>query len=420
MFILTLVLMPILAFMYVAYSDLRNKKVDRFPEAQQTTLRGDFPGRTKRHVRWITQQELPVILRRFDNVILVDLRSEWGLRPPLCSASNILPISSKQLSELLPWLPPETSVLLCGPPDLCKSLLFSLRNSPGSAPIYVLGVSSACLSLSACIVVAFLGFVFATFPAVAQTAKSVISYSSSLNTNNQSSVSMEQGVKLLYDSENNGQNNGGYGNSGYKKYPEYGQSLFHHLAIEAGGGFDAPIGKTSDRQTFGYNIKLGGGWNFNQRFGALIEYEFNGSGIPNAVLTAAGAPDGNVHIWGFTLDPIYYLKNNGGWGGYVTGGYGFYRRVTSFTQPVNLGYGCDFYGYCYPQYGSQTLSHFSSNQGGGSIGGGLTHSLRNGGAKAYVEVRYLYVAAPSKSSSAQSGSGYSATNIIPVTFGIRF
>jgi hypothetical protein len=227
-------------------------------------------------------------------------------------------------------------------------------------------------------------------------------------------------VNLLYSTQNGGQNSGGYGNSGYKKYPDYGQSVFHHLAIEGGAGFDAPIGNTSDRQTFGYNIKLGGGWNFSQRFGALIEYEFNRSGIPSAVLTATGAPDGNVHIWGFTLDPIYYLKNNGGWGGYITGGYGFYRRLTSFTQPVNEGYGCDFYGYCYPQYGNQTLSHFSSNQGGGSIGGGLTHSLGSGGAKVYVEARYLYVAAPSKSSSTPSGSGYGATNIIPVTFGIRF
>jgi len=224
-------------------------------------------------------------------------------------------------------------------------------------------------------------------------------------------------VSLLYSSQDSGQNSGGYGNSGYKKYPEYGQSLFHHLAIEAGAGFDAPLGKTADRQNFGYNFKLGGGWNFSQKFGALIEYEFNRSGIPNAVLTAAGAPDGNVHIWGFTLDPIYYLKNNGGWGGYVTGGYGFYRRLTSFTQPVSLGYGCDFYGYCYPQYGNQTLSHFSSNQGGGSIGGGLTHSLGSGGAKVYVEARYLYVAAP-KSSATQSG--YGGINIIPVTFGIRF
>jgi hypothetical protein len=163
----------------------------------------------------------------------------------------------------------------------------------------------------------------------------------------QSSSSTTSGQTLLYRTQDSRQNSGEYGNSGYKR-PEYGQSLFHHLAIEAGADFDAPIGTTSDRQTFGYNIKLGGGWNFNRRFGTLIEYEFNRSGIPNSVLSAAGAPDGNVHIWGFTLDPIYYLKNNGGWGGYITGGYGFYRRLTSFTQPVNQGYGCDFYGYCYP------------------------------------------------------------------------
>jgi hypothetical protein len=418
MFILTLVLMPILAFLYLAYSDVRTRMANRLPNAQHTTLPGDFPNLTKRHIRWITQQELPVILRRFENVILVDVRSERGLKPSLYSGSHVLPTSPEHLNDLLPWLPPETSVLLCGPPDLCKSVLFETRNCPGSAPIYVLGVSSPAVSLSACALI-FLAFTVAASTAFAQSPPSTASDLESSSTGRQSS-STDQGVNLLYSSQDNGQNNGGYDKSGYKKYPEYAQSVFHHLAIEGGAGFDAPIGNTSDRQTSGYNIKLGGGWNFNQRFGALIEYEFNRSGIPNAVLTASGAPEGNVHIWGFTLDPIYYLKNNGGWGGYVTGGYGFYRRLTSFTEPVSEGYGCDFYGYCYPQYGSQTLSHFSSNEGGGSIGGGLTHSLGNGGAKAYVEARYLHVAAPSSSSSTQSGSGYGATNMIPVTFGIRF
>jgi hypothetical protein len=416
MFILSLVLMPILALLFVAYSDMHTGMIGRLSNAQRTI---DFPNRTRRHIRWITPQELPVLLRRFDNVILVDLRSERGLKPSLHSGSHVLPTSPEHLNDLLPWLPPETGVLLCGPPDLCKALLSELRNSPGSAPIYVLDVSSPAVSLSACVLM-FLAFTVAASTAFAQSPPRATSYSGSSSTGAQSSSSTNQGVNLLYSSQDSGQNNGGYGKSGYQKYPEYGQSVLHHLAIEGGAGFDAPVGTTSDRQTFGYNIKLGGGWNFSQRFGALIEYEFNRSGIPNAVLTAAGAPDGNVHIWGFTLDPIYYLKNNGGWGGYVTGGYGFYRRLTSFTQPVNEGYGCDFYGYCYPQYGNQTLSHFSSNQGGGSIGGGLTHSLGSGGAKLYVETRYLYVAAPSKSSSAQSGSGYGVTNMIPVTFGIRF
>jgi hypothetical protein len=418
MFIWTLVLMPILVFVYLAYSEARTRMVSRLTNVQRTTFPNDCGSRTRRHVRWITPQELPVLLHRFENVIVVDLRSEKRLRPTLFSASHVLPASPDQLNDLLPWLPADTGVVLCGPPDLCKRLLLKIRYLTGSAPIYVLAATNPSVSLCACIVVMFSGFAFATSCAFAQRSESLSSYSSSSSSHSQPFASTNlSDVSLLNGSQNS---NDGYGKSGYQKYPDYGQSWFHHLAIEGGAGFDAPVGSTSDRHTFGYNIKLGGGWNFSRRFGALIEYEFNRTGIPNSVLSAVGAPDGNTHIWGFTLDPIYYLKNDGGWGGYVTGGYGFYRRLTSFTQPINEGYGCDFYGYCYPVYGSQTLSHFSSNQGGGSIGGGLTRGVGSGGAKVYVEMRYLHVATPNSSSSHSGSKQYGGINIIPVTFGIRF
>jgi hypothetical protein len=261
----------------------------------------------------------------------------------------------------------------------------------------------------------FLGFTVAASTALAQ---SQVSNQYSSSADSASDLSINQGLGVLsYRSQDSGQNSGGYGNGGYKQYPRYGQPGFHHIAIEAGAGFDAPIGNTKNTQTFGYNIKLGGGWNFNHRFGVLLEYEFNRTGIPNSVLAATGAPDGNVHIWGFTLDPVYYYKTTGAWGGYVTGGGGFYRKLTTFTEPVFLGIGCDFYGYCYPQYANVTLSHFSSNQGGANIGLGFTHNLGDGGAKVYAEARYEYVNSPKPTATA-FGSGN--VSMIPVTFGIRF
>lgn len=218
-----------------------------------------------------------------------------------------------------------------------------------------------------------------------------------------------------------GQNNGGYGNGGYKQYPKYGESRLQHLAIEAGAGFDAPVGNSKNTQTFGYNVSFGGGWNFNKQIGVLLEYEFNRTGIPNSVLAANQAPDGtipdgNVHVWGFSLDPIVYFKNTGAWGGYVTGGGGFYRKLTSFTEPIYEGTICDYYYGCYPAYGSQTISHFSSNQAGLNIGAGLTHRLSDN-AKLFAEARYLWVDSP-RSSGNTVGTG--TVSLIPVTFGIRF
>ena len=250
----------------------------------------------------------------------------------------------------------------------------------------------------------FLGSTVAASTAIAQSSSSA-DYSSSA----------DQNLNLYHT---DGQNGGGYGNGGYKQYPKYGEPGFHHLAIEAGGGFDAPLGNTKNTQTFGYNIKVGGGYNFNRKLGVLLEYEFNRLGIPNNVLAAAGAPDGNVHLWGFGIAPVYNYKTTGAWGGYVTGGAGFYRKVTSFTATVATGqYYCDFYGYCYPDYQTLDLGHFSSNQAGLNIGTGVTHNLGEGGAKVYAEARYLWVNSPS-STDGHIGSG--TVSMIPVTFGIRF
>ena len=210
---------------------------------------------------------------------------------------------------------------------------------------------------------------------------------------------------------------GGYGSGGYHQYSRYDENSFHRLAIEGGGGFDAPVGNTKNAQTFGFNLRAGGGYNFSRNFGLLAAYEFHDAGIPNSVLAAQQAPQGDVHLWGLTLDPVFYYKTKGSWGGYVTGGGGFYRKLTTFTQPVLAGVICDFFGDCFPQFSNVTVSHFSSNQGGVNLGAGFTHNLGTGGAKVFAEARYLWVDS-ARPSATQIGSG--TVSMIPVTFGIRF
>jgi hypothetical protein len=210
-------------------------------------------------------------------------------------------------------------------------------------------------------------------------------------------------------------NQGGYNPQGY--HPHHTGTLTDHLAIELGGGFNVPSGNTTTWQSVGYNINLGGGWMFNDRIGMLAEYNFNRSSIPTQTLNNIGEPDGNVHLWSFTLDPIIYYKTGGRIGGYVTGGGGFYRKLTTFTQPVFLGFFCDFYG-CFPQFTNVTLSHFSSNQGGVNIGTGVTFKPNaDGKAKFYAEARYVWVDSPTSSAS-RIGTG--TVNMFPVTFGFRW
>lgn len=205
---------------------------------------------------------------------------------------------------------------------------------------------------------------------------------------------------------------GGYGHGGYNKYPTYSSSDWHRIAIEAGAGFEAPVGHTSNELTFGWNMRFGGGYNFNRNFGALIEYEFERTGLQNSLLAAVGEPGGNAHIWSFSLEPIYNFRTSDRWGGYVTGGAGFYRRLTSFTQPT-LQYGnfCSYFS-CYPtQYvANVVVSHYSSNQAGMNIGGGLTWRLSDtSSGRLFADARYEWINTPKN-----------ATTLIPITFGYRW
>ncbi len=201
---------------------------------------------------------------------------------------------------------------------------------------------------------------------------------------------------------------GQYGGGPYGQQPYH--SRFSHLAVEGGGGFTAPLGNSTSELTYGWNFRGGLGWNFSKKIAVLGEYEFDRTGIPTTILNEVGEPGGNVHMWSLTLDPVWNYKTSGRWGGYVTGGGGFYRRLTSFTEPVEAqGVYCSYF-YCYPYYytTNAVVSHYSSNQGGLNIGTGFTFGAWEH-AKFYTEARYEWLDTPGRT-----------TQIIPVTFGLRW
>jgi hypothetical protein len=220
-------------------------------------------------------------------------------------------------------------------------------------------------------------------------------------------------------------------------YPSY-ESKWSHIAVNFGGGFTMPVGNTthynqadfknpngplSPSQGVGYNIDAGAGWNFSKKFGVLLDYEFNRDTIPsnylNQLATASQSTSGlggNINTWSFSLDPIYYLPVTTRSGAYVTGGGGFYRKVTNFTAPVPQ---CDFYYGCYNV--GVTVAHFSSNQGGADLGVGFYHKMfgQDSNAKLYAQVKYVWVNSP-RADSSNSYQGSGTEELLPVTFGIRF
>jgi hypothetical protein len=201
---------------------------------------------------------------------------------------------------------------------------------------------------------------------------------------------------------------GQYG--GYEPGYPSSHDRWSHIAVEGGGGFTAPLGNSSNDLTWGWNFRGGVGWKFSKRINLMAEYEFDRNKIPAAILEQVDEPGGNVHTWSLTLDPVWNYKTSGHWGGYLTGGGGFYRQLTSFTEPVEAqGVYCSYF-YCYPIYYTENVvvSHYSSNQGGLNIGTGFTFGNFEH-AKLFTEARYEWLDTPGHS-----------TQIIPVTFGLRW
>jgi hypothetical protein len=201
---------------------------------------------------------------------------------------------------------------------------------------------------------------------------------------------------------------GGQYQSGYTG-PRRPNSAWNHVTWEAGGGFTQPLAGASNTVNTAYRIQIGAGYNFDPRFGVLAEYAFNRFGLQDQIINQAGTDDGNVHLWSTTLEPIFRYKTGGKLGGYVIGGGGFYRSLTSFTNPT-IGVVCSpFYG-CYPVPENYVVSHFSSNQGGANLGLGFTFKTSASGRLAlYTEGRYEWINTPGHYS-----------EFVPVTLGLRW
>ena len=203
------------------------------------------------------------------------------------------------------------------------------------------------------------------------------------------------------------------------------QSPFSNLAFAIGGGFNAPTSDSSPYITWGGNFNLGAGYRFNPYLSLMAEYQFISDKLPGAIIAQTGANGGHAHIWSLTLAPVLDLMPDSTNSIYVTGGGGFYRKVTSFTDPVLSQY-CNYF-YCGVYTTDVVVGHFSSNQGGWNVGAGFTH--RVGGQysdsrmKLFAEVRYLDVLTPAVTTE-PNGLGTTSvgagTKLVPVTFGIRW
>jgi len=229
-----------------------------------------------------------------------------------------------------------------------------------------------------------------------------------------SSAAYHLDMSNLLQDQNQYPNQGGYSRQGYPYHTD--NSRWSHIAFEAGGGFNRPMGNTRAFATWGGNLTIGAGWRFSRIVSVLAEWQFIDNKIPGGYLANIGVPGGHIHTWGLTLEPTIDYAHWGNLGGYVIGGGGFYRRVTTFTVPQQQEV-C-FY-FCYIESVNVPIARYSSNQGGLNIGTGVTWSAfgpeSNG--KLFAEIRYVHVNSPVRN---VFGTPDGTEGFLPVTVGFRW
>jgi len=187
----------------------------------------------------------------------------------------------------------------------------------------------------------------------------------------------------------------------------------HRLTASFGAGFTPLVGDLSNRLDNGWHITFGGGVNVTQHFAATLDYSYHGFGVSRRVLTEAGVPAADSHLWSLTVNPKIRLSVGSKLHPFIAGGVGYYRRVVEFTTPtvVPVLLFDPFFGVFFNTLVSanQVIGSVKRGGVGGSLGGGFEFKVHSSGLKVFTEARYHY-----------ADTGRIVTRMIPVTFGIRW
>jgi opacity protein-like surface antigen len=187
------------------------------------------------------------------------------------------------------------------------------------------------------------------------------------------------------------------------------QSRFN---FNVGGGIGFPQGDLSSFINSGGNFVVGGGYNFNKYVSTNGEFMWQDLPVNSATKEALQTPNASARQYALTFDPMVHAPVGHNLGVYAIGGIGWYHRSGETTTP-GLAVICDpywswWYGCTIGEVQIVTGST-SADAFGENIGGGITYRLGDTGFKFYTEVRYHHAYYHKIS-----------TNIIPLTFGIRF
>ena len=179
-----------------------------------------------------------------------------------------------------------------------------------------------------------------------------------------------------------------------------------------GGGIGFPQGDLGRFVNNGGNFVVGSGYNLTRYISTNGEFMWHDLPINQKTLDTLQTPGASGRQYALTFDPMVQFPLAHKLGAYAIGGIGWYHRSGETTTP-GAAIICDpywswWYG-CTIGTVNIVTGSTSANAFGENIGGGLTYHLGESGFKFYTEFRYHHASYHKVS-----------TNIIPLTFGIRF
>jgi hypothetical protein len=190
------------------------------------------------------------------------------------------------------------------------------------------------------------------------------------------------------------------------------QDNYNKFRFNIGGGISFPQGDLGSFVNDGANFVVGGGYNFTRILGVDSEFMWADLPINQATKNLLATTGASARQYAWTFNPIVQLPIGHKLGAYAIGGIGWYHRSGETTTP-GVGVVCDpywswWYGCTLGTVNFVTGSH-SGNAFGENIGAGVTFRLGESHAKIYAEFRYHH-----------AGYDRVSTNLIPLTFGIRW
>jgi len=182
--------------------------------------------------------------------------------------------------------------------------------------------------------------------------------------------------------------------------------------FNVGGGVGFPQGDLSTFVNSGGHAVIGAGYAFSRVVGVDTEFMWHALPINTKAKDFLQTPGASARQYSVSLNPIVRFTEGHAVGAYAIGGIGWYHRSGETTRP-GVGVVCDPYWSWWYGCGIGTVNFVtgsaSANAFGENIGGGLTIHLGQSHAKFYTEFRYHH-----------AGYHRVSTNLIPLTFGIRW